>query len=654
VRSFIRPRRLSTRLVVPFCVLVGFLSVAGTWFLTRQTIGSLEERSLAQLADATTRAQLVVGDAEAEALNTVNRLAFTKGLADSVAASDVQDTVAAAAAVIATSGMRRVSVAAVEPTAAEGFRVLVDVDRERGTEPGAWSGDEAALGAVQGQLQRMGGLRAVLSGTVDATGDKYAALVPAEGPVPAGLAVAAPLRRATQEGGDEIVGAVIVVRPLSDVVSDLRARLGVDAAVVAPDGTVLASTFGEDGPFVLGPEAVTEAMTGRRAATAAQWQGGGYTVSAGPLDLRGQTRGVVAAALPDTPVRKSVAATRLQVLLLFAGGLVGVLLIGMGISRRIARNVNELATAADAVASGDFDRRVELRSDDELGVLSTAFNNMARRLAAYRESQEEVISRLRDVDRAKDELIDNISHELRTPLTPIKGSARILSRADLDEDTRRQMADMVAHNSDRLLEVVNRLIAASSSAAGRGEPPRNPVDVSAVAHAVVTRRVPADQRERVRVATAFGVPRAAGDEGAIGQIVFDLLDNALKFSDETVEVDLSTDDDAATVEIEVRDTGIGVSEADRERMFERFYQADGSSTRCHGGLGLGLAVVGGLVAWMGGEVSVTDGPGGGEGPGTTVRVVLPATAESENVEMGTPGGRSSLGFAVQRVAAQPG
>lgn len=639
----LRPRRLSTRLVAPFVVLVVFLAVVGTWYLTRQAVGSMQERRLGQLADALRREQVIVGDAETESLNLVRRLAFTKGLADAVAARDADAVAAVVAGNVAASSVGHVSVVVAGPGPGGGpggETVLVDLDRSRGPDPAAWRGDAAAIAEVQAGYARFAGLPAVVAGTPGAADDKDAALVPSGPDLPAALVVAGSIRAVDADGVEHSVGAVVVSTPLADLVAASRAQLGLDTAILAPGGAVLASTFGGDGgPFATadGPDA--PASGGQELARSVEWSGGGYTVATAPLRLRGADAAIVAATLPDAPVAKSITATRLQILLLFAGGLAGVLLIGFGVSRRLARDIDALAGAADAVAGGDFDRRVPVRSRDELGRLATGFNEMAARLDDYRAEQDGVIEALHEADRAKDEFIDNLSHELRTPLTPIKGSARLLARDDLDAETRVQMADLISTNSDRLLEAVNRLISMSSKAQ-RGAPRAESVDLVALVDEVVTGRLAADQRDRVaRARPALELPRAHVEAAPVRQIVYDLLDNALKFSDAGVDVSFRAA--VGQVAIEIADRGPGVPEAERERVFERFYQVDGSSTRRHGGLGLGLAVAADLAGWLGGAVGLTSRQGGG----TVATVSLPEAPAEE--------GNRSLGLAVQRVPAQP-
>ncbi|MFN8103843.1 MAG: HAMP domain-containing sensor histidine kinase [Acidimicrobiia bacterium] len=634
---------------MPFVVLVVFLAAAGTWYFTRQAVGSLQERRLAQLADALRREQAVVGEAEAAGLDRVRRVASNPGLADAMAAGDVS----AAMAVLPTAAEAGTGthahpehVTLVSPSPG-GPAVLVDL--EHGPDPTSSAGTFHPPGSdvaseLAAQLRHFDALERVVAGSPGDADDKDSAVVAAAGSLPPALVVAGPIRAVDENGSEVVVGAVVVSTPLGDLVETARAQLGIDTAITAAGGTVVASTFGGDGgPFAGATGVVGGDGDGRHLARSVDWSGGDYTVAAAPLVLRGTEAGAVAAALPDAPVTKSVTATRAQILLLFAGGLVGVLLIGFWVARRMARDVDELADAADAVAGGDFDRRVRERSRDEIGRLAAGFNEMAGRLAGYRAEQEEVIEALRDADRAKDEFIDNLSHELRTPLTPIKGSARLLARGDLDPATREQMADLITANSDRLLEQVNRLIAMSARVQ-MGEVHAEAVDLPALVAEVVGARVPADQRSRVRVERVrTTLPRASAEIVAVGQVVYDLLDNALKFSEGAVDVGFGTAD--GWVVVEVADRGPGIPVHEREHVFERFYQVDGSSTRRHGGLGLGLAVASESTRRLGGALEIHGRPGGG----TAAVLRLPRDPAGPAEAQADPSGGGLFGLAVKRV-----
>ena len=316
-----------------------------------------------------------------------------------------------------------------------------------------------------------------------------------------------------------------------------------------------------------------------------------------------------------------MAATRTRVLLVFAGGLVAVFLIGVTVSRRMSRPIDGLAAAADSVASGDFDRRVPVDSVDELGVLSRSFNTMAERLAAYRNEQEAVVRGLEEIDRAKNELVANVSHELRTPLTPLMGAARMLERPELDADARRQVAGLLESNTARLATLADRLVTATAMAAGKvpGTSVRVGVD-DAFREALL--RLPGADRSRVRARLPVPAPGVLADQGALTQVMAELLANACKFSDADVTFTVAPADES--VALSVVDTGVGIPAEARDRIFDRFEQADGSSTRRFGGLGLGLWLARGLTEKMGGRLVLDSTPG----QGTTATVELPAAQDT--------------------------
>ncbi len=588
----LRPRHLRTRLVVPFGLLVAFLTLAGSYFLTRQVVGSLEERRLATLADGVTRAQVAAGEAEQDALDAVRGAGADAALARAVAAAD---TAAVAARLPGDAGLA--TAVAVLP---DGRAVAVP-----GTDPAL-----AAAAAATPQVSRS------LAGAKDTRGDRHAGLT--AGP-PALLVVSGPVR---VDG--RVVGAVAAAVPLAGLVSSMRRELLLDVAVLSPSGAALESSLtGRSGLAAVSfpRRLAADAVAGERVHRDATWRGGSYSVAAGPLRVRGETAGLVAVASPEAPLHLAVAATRTRVLLVFAGGLVAVFLIGVTVSRRMSRPIDGLAAAADSVASGDFDRRVPVDSVDELGVLSRSFNTMAERLAAYRNEQEAVVRGLEEIDRAKNELVANVSHELRTPLTPLMGAARMLERPELDADARRQVAGLLESNTARLATLADRLVTATAMAAGKvpGTSVRVGVD-DAFREALL--RLPGADRSRVRARLPVPAPGVLADQGALTQVMAELLANACKFSDADVTFTVAPADES--VALSVVDTGVGIPAEARDRIFDRFEQADGSSTRRFGGLGLGLWLARGLTEKMGGRLVLDSTPG----QGTTATVELPAAQDT--------------------------
>jgi len=225
----------------------------------------------------------------------------------------------------------------------------------------------------------------------------------------------------------------------------------------------------------------------------------------------------------------------------------------------------------------------------------------------------------------KTEFLANISHEMKTPLTPIKGYAQMLATRDLPPDQARSFARDIVLGARQLERVITQLVNFATMAAGRLEPTPSPVSTRAALDDLVRRwtdRV--DEEHVIERRIARGTPDLLVDRRLLDLSLDELVDNAVKYSPDGGRVTVSARaDDDGMVEVAVTDRGVGVA-ADRiEAMFGEFAQADGSSTREFGGLGLGLPLVRHVALAHGGEVRCESELG----RGTTFVMRLPAVDE---------------------------
>src|SRR5438094_830939 len=242
-------------------------------------------------------------------------------------------------------------------------------------------------------------------------------------------------------------------------------------------------------------------------------------------------------------------------------------------------------------------------------------------------------------NRAKDEFLATLSHELRTPLSAILIWARLLRSGRLDAETRARALEVIERNTKLQARLIEDLLEVSRIIAGKLRLEWTPVDLaSTVDGAIDAVRAAADAKD---ITLALELERdlgpVRGDRNRLQQIVWNLVSNAIKFTPSGGSVNVRLARDAQDGMITVRDTGIGIRAEFLPHIFERFRQGDSTSTRIHGGPGLGLAIVPPLVALPGGTVTAAS-PGEGQGATFTVRLPVPA----KDVEAGDAAWLSGL------------
>jgi two-component system phosphate regulon sensor histidine kinase PhoR len=234
------------------------------------------------------------------------------------------------------------------------------------------------------------------------------------------------------------------------------------------------------------------------------------------------------------------------------------------------------------------------------------------------------VTELHRLEGIRRDFVANVSHELRTPLTAIRGFAETLRGSEVPPEQRRQYLDVILRHADRLTALIEDLLELSRIEGGTRELAPEPTDVAALARGVMQDLKPRLDARRLRgELRAEPAPPALADRRALEQVLLNLLDNAIKYSDPGGRIEIAVSGSPAGVRIDVSDTGIGIPEADRARIFERFYRVEKARSRDLGGTGLGLAIVKHLVQALGGEVFVTSQ----EGRGSTFSVRLPAAPE---------------------------
>jgi PAS domain S-box-containing protein len=230
------------------------------------------------------------------------------------------------------------------------------------------------------------------------------------------------------------------------------------------------------------------------------------------------------------------------------------------------------------------------------------------------------VTAAKELEEAKDLFLATTSHELRTPITVVQGFATTLaSRWDkLADDDRRSAVQTIADRAGSLARLVEQLLLGSRAGADQLQVTNGPFDLGDLLRAAVVAFEPLSDLHTLSIDVPDGLPRAHGDPMATDIIVGQLLENAFKYSPDGGAVKIRARSDGDRIEVAVEDEGIGIRTEDRERIFDRFVQAEAGDRRRFGGIGLGLYIVRQLARAQDGEVRADDGPNGG----TSMRLTL--------------------------------
>jgi signal transduction histidine kinase len=285
------------------------------------------------------------------------------------------------------------------------------------------------------------------------------------------------------------------------------------------------------------------------------------------------------------------------------------------IADRLTHPIRRLTSAARELSEGHLDLRVPPSGSPEVNDLTTAFNAMAERL---KNSMEFI---RRDRDRSRDFLAD-VSHELRTPIAALRTFNELFSDGAVHEEaTRREFLDQSRQQIERLDWLSTNLLELSKLDSGLVLLDLRPDDLRAIVESSVQQAMPSAERKGVRIITHLPDEqlRQRHDPQRIGQVLGNLIGNAIKFTPAGGTIDVSLAQTETGAELRVDDTGVGIDPAELPNVFERFYRGSQAHESRAAGSGLGLSIVRSIVEMHSGRVSITSTPG----VGTHVSVALP-------------------------------
>ena len=587
------PRRslpIFWKLLLPFLVLLLVVGCAGAYVIVRD----LGERSAAALTEELTvrvvDARSLVHDRELGLIESVNYAANLEGMADVVRRGASGE----ASSLLQSVLTLKTDLTLVAVTDAGG-RVVSELVRDAPPTAGADSADVPPLRAA-----------------IDAAGaTKTAAFTTIGGRTV--MTMVAPICTSLPCAP---VGFALVATEASSVVHRAAAggvadRDDQDVTIFDASGTVLASTLSSSVPSAHPDDGRIEQRRSRI-------DGKDVATAYAAFTLAGQPAGTIAVTTPAASVLSSVRSTAARLIAVLIVAMVIAVIVGAAVSRRILHQLHAVVNTSRELGAGNLAARAPVLVQDEHGELAAVLNQMAEQLQAERASLEiQVDQRTEEVRRLLRDRTDffaGLSHELRTPLAVIATQAELIHSHPGSRATTRGASKTISTSASQLLHVINDILDLARAEAGTLAIHAEAVRLSDVLASVspMLSGLGASADVRVRIAMPSPDVVVEADPARLGQIVVNLVDNAIKYTPAGGAVDVSTTHDGDTVRISIADTGVGIPSNVGDRVFEPFYSVP--STRPQKGQassGLGLALVRRSVEAHGGTIEWHDRDSGG-------------------------------------------
>ena len=255
---------------------------------------------------------------------------------------------------------------------------------------------------------------------------------------------------------------------------------------------------------------------------------------------------------------------------------------------RLTKRLRNVTQTVKEFEQGHYDKRLIVRSEDEVGQLTNAFNNMAQTIELNMEE-------LKKNDNLRRELIANISHDLRSPLASIQGFIETILMKDdtIDPQQRKNFLETILTSVTNLNTLVGELFELSKLDAMQSKPIPEPFSIAELLQDIVLKFQPQAENKAINIITKIphNLPFVLGDISMIDRVVSNLIDNAIRYTSEGGKISIDLKNKNGEVELKVSDTGEGIPPEDLPHVFDRFYRVEKSRTKNSGGSGLGLAIV---------------------------------------------------------------
>lgn len=263
--------------------------------------------------------------------------------------------------------------------------------------------------------------------------------------------------------------------------------------------------------------------------------------------------------------------------------------------RRISNPLREISGAARIIAGGEFHKRLDINTGDEIEELGKSFNNMAESLEKIEENRRNLIA--------------NISHDLRSPMTSIRGFIEGIVDGTIPEEKREHYLNIVLDESKRLITITNQLLELSNMQQGSLEIHEEVFELNETIRRKLIAYEKRITEKKLNVTFCMHEEKSfvLSDQGLIERVLSNLIDNAVKFTPEKGSIDIKTSQNGSAISLDIINTGTSISSEELNQLWERFHKGDASRGIYKGGYGLGLAIVKEIISQLDEKISVSSG-----------------------------------------------
>jgi len=616
------------KVILPYLLLTLLIAVTGAYVVTRLVANSLEERLANQLLEAGRVVSDTVARQELDQVQSARIIAFTRGMSEALKDGDKEQVI-----LLAKPAIGGLNVEDLIVYDQHGREIFHAIKQSNGTVL------DTTQQNIQSTFLSVNGLLAE---------DDPASL---------------PKRELAKDTADNqyyyftsipivhenhVVGAVVVGISLNTLVPQLKTVSSSDVIFYNDSGNAIASTLGVNTAdplflrtFTIEKNFYEEVVNQDDWVEGENFEVGGRLYRSGfsPLKISDDRIAVFAVVLPMDFVVESSSVNRNNYVFLYSAAMIAVILIGYLIARIIINPLSALVRTSRAIADGDLTKRTGVKTNDEIGVLANTFDDMTESLQQRTIELEKTNQVLEQMDRTKIRFIQVSAHELRTPLTLVQGYAQMIQMKAKDNPNLEKYAGGIIDGTVRMVDIIDNLLDASRIDSNLLEVIPTEVEIEEMIEKTKQFFKNSLEERNISFNTngLSNLPVINADENLLPKVFYHVIMNAIKYTPDggavTVTGRTMVGDNGTNKELEVnvKDTGIGIDPQYQELVFEKFYQtgevllhSSGKTKFKGGGPGLGLAISRGIMEAHHGRIWL-ESPGHDEAtnPGTTVFIRLP-------------------------------